>query len=139
MSAVKQSAFQFTTPLLMDVQFSVNREYQEVPDVEDIIPIEMKVSKPDLTECKDKTALVLLAVTVGATSKEYPYYIKVEMGANFRWADSVSEEMAEALLSRNAPALLLGYIRPHIAQITSASPFGAIHLPFMDFNPPKKS
>lgn len=136
MSSERLSAFQFTNPLLMNMQFSVNREYQNDPDGESInIPVEMKASKPDIAECKDKTAMVLLTVTVGKAGAEYPYYVTVEMGANFRWDDSIEDDMAEALLTRNAPALLLGYIRPYIAQITEASPIGAVHLPFMNFNP----
>lgn len=136
MSSEKLSAFQFTNPLLMNMQFSVNKDYQDVHENEGIdIPIGMKVSRPDIANCKDKTALVLLAVTVGQEGVEYPYYVTVEMGANFRWDDSVENEMVEKLLSRNAPALLLGYIRPYIAQITEASPIGAVHLPFMNFIP----
>lgn len=137
MNGVKESAFQFTNPLLMDLNFSVNRAYTGSPDVDDIdIPIEMKALKPDASECKDRTAFVVLVVTVGKKSEKYPYFISVEMGANFRWDESVTTEMAESLLSRNAPALLLGYIRPYIAQVTEASPVGAVHVPFMNFNQP---
>lgn len=137
MNGAKESAFQFTNPLLMDLNFSMTREYTGFPDVDDIdIPIEMKVLKPNASECNDRMAFVVLAVKVGEKTAEFPYCITVQMGANFRWDESVDTEMAEALLSRNAPALLLGYIRPYIAQITEASPIGAIHVPFMNFNPP---
>ncbi len=136
MSTAKASAFQFTNPLLMDLQFSVNKGYKGSSGADDIdIPIEMKVLKPDAAECKERTAFVALSVKVGGEEAEFPYHITVEMGANFRWEESVDNEMAEALLSRNAPALLLGYIRPYIAQITEASPIGAVHVPFMNFNP----
>ena len=136
MSSAKTSSFQFTPPLLTQLQFSVNKGYKGPSEDVDIdIPIELKVSKPDAVECKDRTAFVALAVTVGARTEQFPYFITVEMGANFRWAETVGDEMAEALLSRNAPALLLGYIRPYIAQITEASPVGAVHIPFMNFNP----
>lgn len=135
MSIARQSEFQFTNPLLTKLHFSINREYRNSPDEEEIeIPVEVKVLKPDAVDCKGRTAFVLLAVSVGGP--DFPYHVFVEMGANFRWDESVDTEMAEALLSRNAPALLLGYIRPYIAQITEASPIGAIHIPFMNFNPP---
>ena len=55
------------------------------------------------------------------------------MQASFRWDEKTTRDMADKLLKSNAPALLLGYIRPHIAQITEASPINTVHIPFMNF------
>lgn len=136
MQSAERSGFQFTNPLLMEMQFSINREYAGSPDEEAVdIPIEMEVTKGDAANGQSNVALVMLKVTVGATGASSPYYICATMGANFRWDESISDDFVEALLSRNAPALLLGYLRPYIAQITEASPIGAVHIPFINFVP----
>ena len=44
-----------------------------------------------------------------------------------------AEEQQEKLLTQNAPALLLSYMRPLVASATAASPYPAYHLPFIDF------
>ena len=41
--------------------------------------------------------------------------------------------MINKLLNQNAPSLLLSYLRPVIAQVTMASPYGAYNIPFIDF------
>ena len=55
------------------------------------------------------------------------------IGAKFLWDDVYDEETLRDLLSKNAPALLLGYARPIIANMTSAGPMAAYHLPFYNF------
>lgn len=134
MGNITQSEFQFTNPLLTEMMFSVNKEYQDQQDDDSLDTlIEMNVSRPNVEDCEDNTAFVFLSVSIGEDSPNFPYHMSVTMGANFRWSPSLSKEMVETLLSRNAPALLLGYIRPYVAQITEASPVGAVHLPFMNF------
>ena len=54
--------------------------------------------------------------------------------ALFRWnPEKVDAEHSEKLLKQNAPALLLSYLRPTISLITSASPYAAYDIPFMNF------
>lgn len=135
MKSVEPSGFQFTNPLLMEMHFSVNKDYIAKADEEKVdIPIEMEVARADNDNGQDNVAFVKLKVNIGAQTPEYPYFISVTMGANFRWDSSVQSEIVDTLLSKNAPALLLGYLRPYIAQITEASPIGAVHIPFMDFS-----
>lgn len=136
MEAIKQSEFQFTNPLLMEMHFSINKEYLAQLDDDALsTPLKMNVTRKDTEESDANTAFVLLSVDVGKDGADFPYHIAVTMGANFRWTPSLPKDMVEPLLSRNAPALLLGYIRPYIAQITEASPVGAVHIPYMNFAP----
>ncbi len=134
MKAIEQSEFQFTNPLLMEMHFSINTEYLAKLDDDTLnTPLKMNVNRKNAEEPDDNTAFVLLSVDLGEDGADFPYHIAVTMGANFRWAPSLPRDMVESLLSRNAPALLLGYIRPYIAQITEASPVGAVHIPYMNF------
>ena len=63
-----------------------------------------------------------------------PFFIEAEEAALFRWnPEKVDAEHSEKLLKQNAPALLLSYLRPTISLITSASPYAAYDIPFMNF------
>lgn len=42
-------------------------------------------------------------------------------------------EISEAMLKCNAPALLLSYMRPIVANITNVSKFPVYNLPFVNF------
>ena len=42
--------------------------------------------------------------------------------------------MVDQLLRQNAPALLLSYLRPTVAQITSSSEFETFDIPFVNFS-----
>ena len=55
------------------------------------------------------------------------------IGARFLWDDVYDEETLQDLLSQNAPALLLGYARPIIANMTSVGPTSTYNLPFYNF------
>ena len=136
METASKSAFQFTNPLLMEMNFSVNQEYLPPEGNMQEIPVEIKVSRPDLEACEDRVAPVFLTIHIGEKgNREFPYFLCATMGANFRWEPFLSAEMVGAMLAQNAPSLLLGYLRPYIAQITAASPAGAFHIPFMNFVP----
>lgn len=57
---------------------------------------------------------------------DIPFYIKAIEGANFRWNDELDDNMIDRLLNQNAPSLLLSYLRPIVAQVTSASKYGTL-------------
>lgn len=50
-----------------------------------------------------------------------------------RWKEKLDEEKVHKLLNQNAPSLLLSCLRPVISQLTAASPFGTVNIPFMNF------
>ena len=54
------------------------------------------------------------------------HFIKAIEGANFRWNDELDDNMIDRLLNQNAPSLLLSYLRPIVAQVTSASKYGTL-------------
>ena len=57
---------------------------------------------------------------------DIPFYIEAIEGANFRWNDELDDNMIDRLLNQNAPSLLLSYLRPIVAQVTSASKYGTL-------------
>lgn len=124
-----QSQFQFSDPVLTKLTFLINnkdltkQEAKEIP-----IKAQTQIGKQTMN-----TAIVALTVDVGEESPNCLFFISVTMQASFRWDEKTPSNMADQLLKSNAPALLLGYIRPYIAQITEASPINTVHIPFMNF------
>ena len=76
---------------------------------------------------------VILECILGDEEQSSPFRLSITMQATFQWGNDYSDDMVEKLLSQNAPSLLLSYIRPHVVQITDASPFATVHIPFLDF------
>lgn len=138
MEAGEQRHFKFSRPFIMEVHFSFNRdypwEYDEESDKRPLdTPLQIEVSKPKIDNSSICEATVNLTATVGEKGPNFPYHISVTMSADFTWSKELSPQTVNEMLSRNAPALLLGYVRPYVAQITEASPVGAVHIPFMNF------
>lgn len=128
---MKKSSFQFTNPVLLRLDFQINEDFSSKDSISVPIQFQVQKSTKDQTE---KMATVKLSVTVGEKTNNMPYYISATICANFKWEpDSYSEEAVDNLLSQNAPALLLSYIRPIIANITNSSPYPVNNLPFFDF------
>lgn len=79
--------------------------------------------------------MISLQVTVEPIDSSIsPFRIDAEMTAQFTWdAESLDKALIDILLQQNAPALLLGYLRPIIADITMKSGLPPYQIPFMDF------
>lgn len=60
------------------------------------------------------------------------FKLRIKVASDFKWED-LDEKTAESMLNLNAPALLLGYMRPIVANITNSSNFPAYNLPFINF------
>lgn len=124
------SAFQFTDPDLLEVNYEVNREYSGEHEA---VEIETNI----LTRRQyldDKTsAAVQMKITVGERGNKTPFYIEATYQGNFHWEKGAfDEKTVEAFLQKNAVLVLLSYARPMIAQITGASGYPAFHVPFMN-------
>ena len=124
------SSFQFTNPVLLKAQFAVNDGFNNRYEMQ--IPMELNVSNN--WDKESLQASVKLEITIGEESAQYPYYLKIAMGADFKWeTGKYADEAIENLLNKNAPVLLLSYARPIIANITNVSPYSAQNLPYFDF------
>lgn len=131
-----ESVFQFTNPALLKLDFKVNDEFDngKKKEIKINLKVETKVSRGE----NEDNAFVELCVTVGEDTDKVPFYVYAVEGANFRWEkERYSEEEIHRLLQQNAPALLLSYLRPTIANITGASQYGSYNIPFMNFRESK--
>ena len=133
MDNVVKSDFQFTNPKLTKMIFEPNEGFSR-PEGEEKVDTPIELQTEAKRNSEEKIAFVRLLCKVGGQSEQFPFYIEAAMEAKFKWADCYDEETVDRLLSRNAPSLLLGYLRPYIAQITEASPFPTMHIPFLDFS-----
>ncbi len=125
-----ESSFQFTNPVLSNIEFSYNDAFnnQENKEVQISMNMSINIEKQE----NSNEALVGLTVTIGGTNED-PFYVKATEKANFRWESSLDDSVVEGLLNQNAPALLLSYLRPIIVQVTAASPISAYNIPFINF------
>lgn len=84
----------------------------------------------------DNTAVVAIRLQINQKGEERdddaPFWIEAEYTASFNWTDDMPEEEIEKFLRINASAVLIGYIRPHVAALTASSPFPTYNLPFVN-------
>lgn len=126
------SSFQFSTPSLIKIDFKLNDGFIPENGEENHININTEVEISPGPE--DNSSVVILKISIGAEDDSTPFYVYAEEGAAFRWdPEKVDEEHSKKLLKQNAPALLLSYLRPTIAMVTSASPFNSYNIPFVNF------
>ena len=124
------SDFQFTNPILSNIEFALNNDFIVNNEIKIQANIETKIARED----GKNEAMVKLIVKIGEKNNGMPFYLMAEEMARFKWDENkYSDQDLEHLLSQNAPALLIGYLRPTISYITNASPLGAYNIPFIDF------
>lgn len=133
---MKTSDFQFSTPMLSELEFYVNNDYEsESGDID--VSVKMQVNKSRIAE---REAVVELTVEIGQKDKSAPFYIRAIEGAFFRWTENAfnGEQAIDSLLDVNAPALLVSYLRPLISGITTSSKYPTYNIPFINFNASKE-
>ena len=131
-SIAKESAFQFTNPVLKYLEFQLSEVFSVQPDKETVsvqTKLGLSIKKDDVLP----EAIVDLSFELGEKNDNCPFYVHAIETARFKWADNINEETLKLLLNQNAPSLLLSYLRPIIVQITAASQYGAYNIPFMNF------
>lgn len=127
---MKTSNFQFKFPFLTKVSFNLNDEFE---DFQGNIDLKSKFDvKVHMSE-KEKIAHVILQIKLGGEETDQPFELEIVMQSEFLWKRELEQEQLNALLSQNAPSVLLSYARPIIANITSSSPFPTYNIPFMNF------
>ena len=125
-----ESKFQFSNPVLLQLTFKINENFKSKGETK----ISMEIERKEERDQNVPEALVRLCVRIGGDSDEVPFYVYAEEAAKFRWDDrAYKEDDIKKLLSQNAPALLLAYLRPIIANVTGTSPFNGYNIPFINF------
>lgn len=127
------SKFQFQNPILTKINFNINKDFaKEDDDIAIESSMEIGVSRKE----NEPIANVSLNVTIGKNDNTSPFYVDCEMVAGFSWEENAyDEETISSLLTMNAPALLLSYIRPIVAQITNLSQYPSYNIPYFNFLP----
>lgn len=124
------SKFQFKDPKLLDLKFHVNHDVEQVEDSKSQVVFSLQVMvRKAVNEPK-----ALVELLIKAEPEENPIFsIECTMQSEFEWDSRLPEDQVESLLQKNAPALLLSYMRPIIHNVSSSSPYPPISVPFMDF------
>ena len=126
---MQKSDFQMNTPVLRNLIFKVNDDF--VPSGS---PLQIVISDAkDIIRNGENSATVSYSVRVfeEELKAEVPFFIEVSYSAVFKWSDLGEDEIVD-LLNHNAPAILLGYIRPLVAQLSGNAGFPPLHLPLLN-------
>ena len=123
---MKESKFQFTNPKLDKIIFNINEEYTE--KIDNKLSYSMKVERQGID---NNNAIVKLIIEIG-NNENSRFYLNLEISAKFKWND-IDDEQIDSFLEVNAPALLLSYARPIVANITMQAGLSPMNLPFMNF------
>lgn len=122
----QNSMFQFTNPSLESLSFKNNGKF-----VQDG-PIELRTNLTTFIEHYESPAVVMIEITLGEEMDEQPFLLFLRMKALFQWEAELSREEAVTMLKTTAPALLVSYARPIIANLTGWSQHAPFNLPFID-------
>ena len=126
---MQESNFQFKNPILKKINYHLNEDF----DRDKFDKIDLKFQTNVIGKKSEKQAIVKLRGEFGESNENFPFYIEIELEAPFKWTEDVPENVAKNLLRRNAPTLLLSYMRPIVAFITSQSGIVPYNIPYIDF------
>lgn len=131
---MKYSNFQFTNPQLVRLQFSPLEDFSAETDTKVNIHFSVDVRERERDSSSGfESARVSVTVHIGDGDTPAPFRLEAEEAAYFRWEPGAyTDGQVDALLSQNAVALLISYLRPVIANVTAASKYGPFHLPFLN-------
>lgn len=126
---MKSSKFQFLNPYLEEVKFKINPEFNaDDGEIKMHNSFEVSIKK---YENKNKANVELLLET-NLDNEKAPFKLSIRVASDFKWED-LDKKTVDSMLNQNAPALLLSYMRPIVANITNSSNFPAYNLPFVSF------
>ncbi len=124
---MNQSKFQFSNPNLTNLSFQINDDFES----ENFESIKIDGSTK-VFRSQDHTAIVEFTLRIGEIGLSSPFYVEATMKANFKWNEEIEENTLKKMLQVNAPSLIIGYMRPVIANITNMSEYPAFNLPFLN-------
>lgn len=126
---MKESKFQFLNPYLVELSFVANPDFDTGNtsiEIQNNFSVQIDRSE------SENLARVELKLEINIENYNAPFRVKAIVASDFKWED-LDDEAVEAMLNLNAPALLLGYMRPIVANVTNSSCFPAYNLPFINF------
>lgn len=137
---MKESTLSFANPEIYSAQMMQAPNFDSEKEDE---TFESLVLSVDIQRHPERNAAVV-AVNLNnkktftdndANKEAFPnvrFLLDLDIAAVFSWSEDTSEEMISSLLNQNAVALLISYLRPYLANMTSTSNEGSYNLPFID-------
>lgn len=138
---MKESLFEFSNPNIYGFQIIQNPKFdiEQEDDTFKYLELNSTIHK---SEKKKREANVSIDLTNEKLFSEDPignddfknvkFMISVSAVASFRWNERLEDDLVDTLLKQNAVSLLVSYVRPYIATLTSATGNGTFTLPFID-------
>ena len=126
---MRQSKFQFISPYLKEIHFVMNPDFGASDgnlEMNNSFSVQVRRSQDE------NRANVELALDTNVENEKAPFKLQIKVASDFEWED-LEEAVVDSMLRLNAPALLLGYMRPIVANVTNSSVFPAYNLPFINF------
>lgn len=126
MKKITPSGFQFVNPVIKNLIFQINDNFDKSKYEGLEISYDVRIS-----DKVDASASVELQIRVGEKGETTPYFVEVVIMSKFRWTDDI-EGNIDLLLKRNATTALMSYARPIIAHTTADAGYKPFNLPFVD-------
>ena len=128
---MKESDLQFVNPYLESLYFDSNTDYIGCFEENDLAM--QNVFSVNIKRKKNiNKAHVALTLDINQDNMDAPFMLHITVASDFIW-QNMHEEQIKKMLESNAPALLLSYMRPIVANVTNSSFFPAYNLPFINF------
>ncbi len=136
---MKNSRFQFSKPYVENIVFNASNDNSVNNKIEIRNEIGIKIDGFEKDENETRVSLDVKLGSFLPNSEEFningfPFYIQITMCANFKFEEVEDKDLIDELLKKNAPVLLLSYIRPIVHNLTSMSKFPPYDIPFLDFS-----
>lgn len=128
MDKIKNSKFKYKLPILKNIIFKVNEDFNK-ENIEDVIVHGNKQIKRNGDE-----AIVSLELNIyEENNNDYPFFLSITMEGRFSWDDDIGEEMINLLLNENAPSVIVSFMRSHVVSLTTGAGYESFILPLLDF------
>lgn len=125
----------FTAPIMSFNRFELNPDFKNDGNgLKAELHFHHSLNRPE--GANEATVALRLQINQNQDEKleDAPFWLEVEYAAQFMWEGDMTPKEIEQLLRINASAVLIGYIRPMVAVMTSSSPLPTYNLPFVNVN-----
>ena len=131
-----------STPLLLDNYFveefhvETNRDYRRGEKADNVLRVGVEEARERRGKDGTQPVSVRLSIKTNEKANEFKhaqYRVSLVLHGRFRIVPGASKELVEGLIALNAPAILYGLARGHVAQATAVCPWGRTLLPAVNF------
>lgn len=129
MSELVQSKLKFKNPIIENVHFQRNLDYDDMKEVVGFVPsAEMNVKM-----LEGSMAIATLTFSIGEKATNPYFTFSAVASADFKW-ENMEDEAARKQLRISGASVLISYIRPVLSSMTAQSGLLPYQLPFIDFS-----